>query len=302
MNPLDLPGPWFLLLYVVAFGGALVLRRHLRRMCSAGVRLPDRLPKLSPYEVACVVGGRERVMETVLAKLARDGTIAAATQRGRFTVQASLQPGSLPLVGEARDHIQAGWDNMHGLCARASSSLQALETRLQQESVLLAPDSREARCYRRASTWPLWALLAFGTAKLVMGASRGKPVALLAVLLVITFITLLFSRGVPRLSALGAQLVPALTRRNSALGTTVRRRARELSEADLLLAVALFGSTALSAGPLSWLHQSLSAPHVNATNGSSGGGGTCSSGGSSCSSGGGSGCGGCGGGGGGCGS
>lgn len=296
MNPFDLPGPLFLALYIGAFIVALVLQARLRALCRGNAAL-GRLPRLTPYEAAYLVQGRERAVETALAKLAHDGTIAPAPEAGSFAIQAPLPEGSDPVLQDVYRELQQGRTRLQALSASTPASLQRIEARLQREGLLMADGTPEAACWRRSGTWPLWAVFALGAVKLGVGLSRGRPVGLLVVLLIVTLLVAWFSRGLPRLSARGELVVPELLKRNAALRTTALRRGADLAEADMLLAVALFGSTVLASGALAWVHQAMARPVSSGSSdggSSDGGGSSCSSGGGSCSGGCGGGCGGCG--------
>ena len=291
LSPLDLPGPQFLLFYFVSLIAALLLSWQLKKLCRRSANLPFRLPELVPIEMALFAGGRERAIQAALVRLARRGGLAATADGRGFVVNGALPAGSQALEDELYREVRSGKGRAIHLRQLKCAALGPMEERLRKLGLLLPRKSTEARRFRQAATWPLLALIALGAAKLFVGLSRGRPIGLLIVLLVVSFMVLLWAwNSLPWRTVEGDEMLRGQQRRNAALQTTALKRSDGLADADLLLAVALFGTSVLAAGPLAWMHPVFMAKPV----GDSGGGGCSSS--SSCGGGGcGGGCGGCGG-------
>jgi uncharacterized protein (TIGR04222 family) len=154
------------------------------------------------------------------------------------------------------------------------------ERRLIASGLLM--DGGEARRVRLIAALPFMGLFAFGTAKLLVGLSRDKPVGFLIAFLVATAIAILIRTfSVDRRTDAGVEAVKAAQRRHERL-----RRAPTTGETGT--AVALFGTTVLAGSAFAALHQ-MRTQNDNGSGGDSSGGGD----GGGC---GGGGCGGCGGG------
>src|SRR5215203_2927012 len=93
MDPLELHGPDFLLLYFVlllfATAIALLLRYALRTPADA----LGRIPTLDPYEIAYLSGGSSRAIEAAAASLVRRGVVSADGATRRLKKEADLPVG-----------------------------------------------------------------------------------------------------------------------------------------------------------------------------------------------------------------
>jgi len=156
----------------------------------------------------------------------------------------------------------------------------------------------------------------FGLTKVFLGVARDRPVGFLIALLILTLIVAVAFLGKrPFRSRRGDALLGRLRQDNAALEYAAGRSVHRLADSDLVLALGLFGLSALAAGPLRHAYTSLLAARLwarvpawsswrspivlscgssCASFSGSGGGGGCGGGG--CGGGcGGGGCGGCGG-------
>lgn len=290
LNPLDLPGPAFLAFYVFALIAAHFAGKALVQWCrsrhAASTNPPD---NLQPAEAAFLAGGAERVVDTALVRLLHADLIAVKPGGGGFEPKAD-KPDTSQLSDLQRDvyreitRKEGSLDALHRL---KSAFITRTEVRLASDGLLLARGSAEASCVSGAQALPFAAVIALGVVKIFVGIARHRPVTFLIVFVLVSLVLLgikLFK--LPPRSARGEAALRNLKRRNAALETTVRRRSRELDDATLLLAVALFGPQVLASSELAWMHQGF----VDRRSGSSdSGGGSCGGG---C---GGGGCGGCGG-------
>jgi len=314
MNPLELRGPEFLLLYALLAAAAIPAGYLLRRVAKgAGVSdLSVRAP-LSAPEIAYLRGGVGAVAEATLATLLRRGTIAvddtgerlvlaspaggiASTSSLESEFLASLEPGASWPAGDMRD----------GVAAVAIRLAEPLERQG------LAFSAEEQRSLGLVFCLPMLAVLVLGLAKIAVGLSRGRPVSILVVVCIATAMaTVAMFRHRPIVTAAGRDALRRARVQNEALRETASRRTANLSPDDVALAAALFGLGAVADPSLQTLQRQLqprrreadsgsSSSHSSGSSsscGSSSGSSCGSSSGSSCGSGcgGGGGCGGCGG-------
>jgi len=292
LNPLDLAGPVFLAFYAFLLVIAHVVGKALTRMCGSSRATSEGLPESLPViDAAFLAGGRERAIETALVPLMRNNWIAAKP-RGGFELT-TTRPGPLAdLQADVYREISRNNTTLEGLRRMRSVFLDRVELHLASAGLLLARDSAEATCARFAKCLPFLAAMALGVAKLGIGIERHRPVAFISLFLVASLIILgIKFFNLPLRTAKGDRALDKLKRRNAALQTTVRRRAGELDDAFLLMAIALYSPAVLADGELAWMRPALATRQS----------GSSDSGGSSCGSSSGGGCGGGGGGCGGCG-
>ncbi|AGC45820.1 hypothetical protein MYSTI_04528 [Myxococcus stipitatus DSM 14675] len=308
MNPLDWSGPQFLRVYVAMFVVAVVTGIALRRLLRGpGGRTGREHQALDPYDVALLSGPKE-VVHTALARLLHEGVIRMDGTNIELT---GKRPTLRSPVERATYGAVSGQSlRLAELHARAEPAIEQLKEPLIQQGLLVdAPRARLAR-------WlpPLLGvvLLVVGLAKILVGLSRDKPVGILFLFSIFSFIAVyLFSRKTWR-TRLGDEVLWVLRTEQQALRLTARsaKSPEVMNSHDLALAVALFGLGVVPLTDFELLRRQI-APEVSSggdsssssggcgggssgcAGGSSDSGGSCSSS-SSCGS---SGCGGCGGGG-----
>jgi len=301
MNPLDLPGPEFLLLYaqlaVVALPAGYLLRRLTEGFGGSHATISA---PLAAHDVAYLRGGAVAVAEATLASLLRRGTIAvddtgerlvlvspaggiASKTRIESEFLASLEPGASWAVADMRD----------GLAALATRLAEPLE----RQGLAFSAGQRQS--LGLVFCLPMLAVLALGLAKMVVGVSRGRPVSILFFFCIATAVAaLVMSRHRSFVTAAGRAALRRARAQNEALRETASRRTANLSPDDVALAAALFGLGAVADPALHSLQRQLQPRREASGTSSCGSGSSCgSSSGSSCGSGcgGGGGCGGCGG-------
>ena len=305
VNPLDMTGPAFLGFYIgaamLATLAAIGLRWYLRLPAPGPAQLE---PSLSPYEVAYLAGGEERAVMAALARLVADGVMEVDQRKFEFRVRDSSQAAQLSDFEEKVMQSTAG--NSHWTPAmvaqRAGSALRT--TRKKLEDLALIVDDNRSRAVQLIPPLIIVSVALFGFAKVMLGLSRGRPVAFLIVLITFTLILAAFFLRAAHRSRRGDSFLESLKLRNAALEYTAVRRADNLAGSDVALSLGLFGPIILANSHFARLHVTLRRQHVkkmsDGSSSSSGWSSSCGS--SSCSGGGGCG-GGCGGGGcGGCGS
>lgn len=290
-NPLQWPGPEFLLLFGVLMVVVAVIRAGIeRKRRDLGPMLPG--AELAPEAVALLAGGAQRVVDLVantlverqslLVESGRLGTVLGAS--GRSPLEAALL--SVCAVPRRPSELQA----------LLAPQLRDLESTLERRGLWLTTEQMVGA--RWSQVWWVGALWLFGAAKIGIGLQSGRPVLWLVLMMVLVSLSLLrVLLDSDRRSASGAAQLRDWKRRHATL-------ARASTEGDRPLAAALFGLGALAAAGAASAYVLIRQPAASAaavgdSSGSgctSAGSGTAGSdsGGSGCSSG----CGGCGGGGG----
>jgi uncharacterized protein (TIGR04222 family) len=303
MNPLELRGPEFLLLYV-GLAVAAIPAGYLLRRVAEGFGISDAVisSPLSAHDVAYLRGGVGAVAEATLAQLLRRGTIAV-DDTGERLVLASPAGGRVsttPLESE----FLASLDAEASLPASVMRDrLEAIATRLAAhlERQGLAFSEAHQQSLGLVFCLPMLAVLALGIAKIGVGLSRGRPVGILVFFCIATAMAAVaLSRQRSLVTAAGRAALRRARVQNEALRETASRRPANLSPDDVAMAAALFGLGAVADPSMLALHRQLQPPprQVSGTSSGCGSGSSCgSSSGSSCGSGcgGGGGCGGCGG-------
>ncbi len=306
---LDWHGPEFLIFYGCALPLAtsysfVVRRSHQNRLDAEAA---TRTPPTDPYELAALVGGPERVVQTVIVKLAKQGSILLSGSDGKELTIAGPLPDGAHRVEQALHAELAAGGPKRPLELVQSLSQNPVLRELAWKADSIAPGDAVPAPKGIA---PLWCLLALGVMKLFIGISRERPVLFLAFALGITviLIVVLNRRARTPLSVRQA-LVRRIQRQNSHYANQSWNASRlEASPSNWAMAVGLFGLGSIVGSPFGdyiplldpMFHTRRTAATAGSSSGCSGTSG-CSSGGDGGGGGGsgcGSGCGGCGGGGG----
>ena len=299
LNPLDLPGPQFL----IVFGGlalaGFVLSVMLRRR--AGPQSDGRAINLDPFEVAHLAGGNQLALNTALASLYRRDLVAVDPDGDTLSVSSdrSLPFDLHPVEREAYATIErlgaASATDVGGI-AKGMPTLSALDARIRSLGLRFGPGEYASHGIKAAV--PILAVIALGAIKIAMGLQRGYPVAFLVVLVVITLLVALWVMfSPPQRTRLGDRALADARHRHAALESTAKAAPSSLGAGQLAMAFALFGPAILIGSGFDPLRNIITPPGTSSAS-------TCSGSSSSSSdsgggdSGGGGGCGGCGGGGG----
>jgi len=287
MNPFTLPGPQFLLFYLL-FAIATLLLLYLWRHSHESGRLPN-LALKDPYLFACLSGGAAEVIRVAVFNLVDRGLLQLSGST--FTTA----PGFAPDAGRTRVEKDV---------LRFFKYPETLAAVLRQTSVRASAINdyenvlRTFRLIPHAQAWrrrhlgigvAVLALLGVGGTKIAIALSVGRTNVWILVVMMIAAVIVAVMISYPYRTSLGSAYLASLR----SLFSDLRARAGSIrpggGSRDLLWLTALFGIDALPAAafPFAQLFQRKSA--------SSGcGSGGCGSGGGSGCGGGGGGCGGCG--------
>lgn len=284
INPLDWTGGEFLKFYLVAMLCTLVasvlIRRAARDTGAARGARPEAL------ELAYLAGGATRCADAGIAQMLAEGQVEWDTAASKLR-----STGGARRLGEPYEQIAqciAADGAPDRAVSRAALRLDSVRKALIAKGLWL--DEAGAWRARWWSALPWLLLGGFGAAKIGVGISRGKPVAFLVILSIITVVVglILLLKRPGRTRAGDRALAEARVQHARAIRAP---RAQETG-----LAVALLGTAALSGTAWASYHQSRVPPSSSSSDSGSSGSdsGSSDSGGDS----GGGGCGGCGGGGG----
>lgn len=295
LNPFDLPGPQFLLLYVITLIAAFVIAVTLRRRFLRSEREHHtQTITLDPYEAAYLRGGADLATNTAIATLVQSKVLQVSSAGSTLAVVAGAWPSIHPFE-------QALYRTVSSNAARDIKTIRSianedaglLAERL--ETLGLVATDAQARMAHLIPGFVMAAVLAFGIIKIGVGISRDRPVGLLFLLcFVVGVIALVFFIAPAHRTRLGDKVLIQLRDENAALESTARTHPQILAAGDVSLAMALFGIEALAFADESWLGlRSALAPPRPSSDGSSS---SCGSSSGGCGGGcGGGGCGGCGG-------
>lgn len=300
-----IPGSTFLALFAGAAAVLLVAALIHRAVLFAGHHTP--VDQLGPQQVAFLNGGEKLAVYSSLAGLKGAGAIEVAPGR-TLTTSGPMPAGATPLdqavYNAASQHVRAGDVAGHTWVTMA---LAVLREDLERRG--LAP-SEGTRAAARAVPFLMLALLGVGMARLIAGATGGKPVGfLIALLIVWMFVTLGFLLKVPTRTRAARRALDDLRRHHAYLSPSMGPAWATYGAAGLALGVGLYGAASLWQADAAFAEEAEIQRQYASTSGtggyyggsggdsgssdSSGGG---DSGGSSCGGGGcGGGCGGCGG-------
>lgn len=286
MNPFDLRGPQFLLLYAVVgclVLAALALTRILRERGPSKLRLTD------PYLIGCLRGGVPEALRLVVVSLVdrglleRTGTLLTSRVGAAARVVHPLERAVLERFERSGEASTVFGDP--GLAAAA----EPLRETLERHGLLPSASVRFER--RGRLLLALAVLVGFAGVKVMIGLGRGHTNVVFLIMLAALFCLLAFGVGLRARTVRGEMALADLrTLFERHRGSAARLQADARDEA--LLVAAVFGLAVL---PAPWAYAQEFFPRAASSSGSSSCGSSSSSCGSSCGGGGcGGGCGGCG--------
>lgn len=286
LDPLEWRGPEFLVLFLVLAIASLIIAAVWRRLAIDNGRT-EAMHGLDASAVAMLAGGEARVVERVIGELLTRGAAQFDATQQRLVVTEVPRD----LDDAARDLAEAlrRDGDIRSLAMRCRATFTQLARHLEQRGLWLDGETA-ARIARRSALAPA-VVLALGVAKVVVGVSRDRPVAILVILCVLlAIITLVFAFKLPQRSRSGDRALLELKRRHA-------RAMRAPRDQEWPIALALVGSSVLAGTAYAAFHETRHPAASNSSSDSSSSDSSSDSGGDSGGSDSGGGCGGCGGGG-----
>lgn len=253
MNPLDLPGPEFLLLFMALILAALVagLAIHWSSRLPAGDPPAEAL-HLAPYEIA-YLAGPEVVVEAAVARLVNDGYVEVLSG-DRWMKGHEVLTKATDVERDVHEAVNAGpIPDIRVLVAQARPALDPIRHRLENLGLIMSQSRIHA-----ARLYPILLVLAvvlFGVLKILVGLSRNRPVLFL-ILLCITAVVAAARFWLPLHRTVRGDKALAHHREvNAAVEFQAERRLHQMSGDDVILAMGLFGSGVFAAGPIAQLEK-----------------------------------------------
>jgi uncharacterized protein (TIGR04222 family) len=302
-NPLDLPGPQFLVFYIALMIAAAIAARWIKRALVSPPWSSAQHINVDAYEAAYLRGGANEAVDTGIAVLVQKQLLKVSKTTLTIKTAAPLPAGAHwfeRAIHQAVSSPSGCTINETRRSPLIAAHTAQLADRLRQWE-LIPSDSRWLKA-RLLSALVMLAVVVVGAMKVNVGLSRHRPVGFLVVLVIIAgFITLSIFKNRPARTRLGDQALKQLQDESAALQMAARTQPDRLAGPDVALAIGLFGVSALAFVDNDWTDMRAALRPFSSTSSgssSSGCGSSCSSSscGSSCGGGCGGGCGGCGGG------
>ncbi|HEY9733093.1 MAG TPA: TIGR04222 domain-containing membrane protein [Drouetiella sp.] len=292
MNEFDLMGPQFLSMYapltVSTIFGAIILLYTLKNKGGE-----HKETELSAYDTAYLSGGDKRVVDAAVAKLLVSkvftASIAPPSIKATGELPSDADPIERSVLQAVKNHSISNVSDIYRYLTSISSAIRPKLI----DAGLILNDARTAAIRTCCTLMILSPVLFLGIPKLFLGLSRNKPVALLALLVLVGLGAAgwFFCQRCIR-TARGDAALDFLRFENRTLEYSVRYGSGNSSH-ELAMATGLYGTAILLTSPLFAPMKNVFRTPVSSSSGCSSG----SSCGSSCGGGGcgGGGCGGCGG-------
>ncbi len=291
MNPFDLLGPQFLVLYLAVLAMSIALAVAVRDLLESQ-NYSDSVSsaQLDQYELAMLAGGKEAVFSTAITALSHDGVLALSERAGFIERVNNQRQVRHPFEEAVINRVSETPKSVYSVYTSMATNLERIAERLGNFG-LLTSNLQLTNARLVPALIVFLPILFLAIPKTFIGIAREKPVGFLFFLtLVQAVIALVFLFRARKTTDAGKVLLERARLTNAALSYNYRSSPKSLNSKDLALGAALFGSASLLPDVYSQVRSSLRPPASTASgSGSSCGGGSCGGGGC------GGGCGGCGG-------
>ena len=301
MNPFEIHGPLYIVIYAAICVGSFVLALAIRAGISnigaeSSSRSVDLVANgLDAYDLAYLAGGEDRVFLTASGALAKHNQLAIDSYGRILTATAQAYSGTLhDLERTLLDRIRRNGASASTCKDALSIAMRRIESKLTREGLLC---SSQYMALSAVLSWAFFLAVAMfcSVPRILDAIHTGRPVAILCFEAFLAFVaSFVLLRHKNRISAKGRAVLGAVKAGNSGLKLSHSTNSGVMSLRDSAMAYALFGAMFLAVDPFRQAQAALYG--VNSISGSSstGSGSGSSCGGSSCG-GGGCGGGGCGG-------
>lgn len=281
-NPLELPGPEFLLLYVVGFIVAVLMALIVRiRMSEVEDESFPSEPNLDPYEIAYLAGGDTAAVNAAYASVANRGVFDIDPVKRQLVHRAGkpMHEFAYAAEHEVASRIVSRGGISYGELRDGWPWINQIEERLREQGLIV--NARRDKIGRVIPVSLVLLLPALAMLKIHQGLEREMPVQYLVITCFASvFVGFAgFGRKLHRTQR-GNRLLKRLQQAHCEL----RQRVDLTNDAQLPMAVGLFGLAVLPHGPLDELKGVLSQRADSAASGgcsgdSDGGCGGCGCGG-----------------------
>lgn len=238
-----IPGPTFLWLFIGACVAVVIGTFAIRRRLLAGTPAGP-TADLPAAHLAYLADSPARAVEASLIFLTRAGAIDVDPDTRRLN-----RLGGIPAGASALDSalLQAAGNHIRARDAREQAAVRAaldgIRQDLERRGLILSPAQRRQA---RFPGWLLLGLVLIGLARLLAGATDGKPVGyLILVLLALVPFTLWALLSRPWITRSGQDLLSAQRRRHEHLRQSYQPAWQTYEPAMVAAAVGLFGTAVL---------------------------------------------------------
>jgi uncharacterized protein (TIGR04222 family) len=290
MNPFDLPGPQFLVVYLVFAAAALAGLYLVRRNREAGAAPSGQLR--DPYLVACLRGGAAEVVRVATLGLIDRGLLGLSGKVVTVQPGADATRGLANVEREVLSHFRP-FDQLDSVF-RARRVLATAESDygVKLRHLGLLPDSDALRFRALAIVVAIALIAGVAGIKIAVALDRGRSNIGFLIVLAVVAVIIAVKVGNPFRTSLGSAVLRDLRSLFSGLRGRAAAMRQGSGSTDLLWLAAVFGMTAVPTAAFPFVGEFRPRPDSGSSGGcgssSSGDGGGCGGGG------GGGGCGGCG--------
>ena len=183
-NPLDFKGPEFLSFYLLVASTAIILayilRWYLRKL---PLHAPDASSELDVYEIAYLVGGNNRAVDAAIASLVLRGHLQPLIET--LALGSALPSNSHSLERAIAQAVEKS-GKPDQIRQAVTSATKSIGERLQDLGLLV--NSSQPKVVQWLPALPVFAVLLVGSAKIMVGISRHKPVGSVLMLCFLTAI------------------------------------------------------------------------------------------------------------------
>lgn len=273
MNPYEVHGPQFLLLYIAAVFISILLAFLVREVVrNLGLGRYQRSLKLHPYEIAYLNGGDDLALKSILGYLVLKGV--ARIEGADSNAMLVFNDDSLAKMQQAREedrefHRHAdevineleniivnvaghrNWNQIQGHKKSLKKYFSQIRRKLEKNHLMVS-SQKEKQIRIMMMLAVLLPPLALAIPRFIEVFSTNKPVMFLFVLFIVSFVPIWIIKNLPSIrTANGDKYLAELKEKHSGLYETANAGTENLKPEDMALAVSVFG-------PLMFLSTSFS--------------------------------------------
>src|ERR1044071_3694490 len=252
MNPLELTGPVFLILYITVLAAACFLAYFLRQAARGEMGFDPRELSFDAYEAAYLSGGAKLATATAIATLVQSKVLRLSFVDNTLSSIANLPRGSHPFEQAVHRVVASGEARtIESIRTKTASATDHMMARLKALGLIIG--DQQMTTAHILPVFVMGMVLLFGVAKIFIGLSRGRPISFLSILCLLTaFIAYRLYKSPPFRTQLGDRTLERLQHLNAALQTTAKAQPQRLATGDVAMAIALFGMGEIAFADQSW--------------------------------------------------
>ena len=222
-NPLDLPGPQFLVFYIALMVVAAIIARLIKWSLVSPPWSNTQRINVDAYEAAYLRGGANEAVDTAVAVLVQKHLLKVSKTTRALKTAAPLPTGAHWFEKVIHQAVGSSGHTINEI--HKSSLIEPYTAQLAgplKQWELIPSDNRWLKA-RTVSALVMLAVVVLGVMKIFVGLSRNRPVSFLVVLCIIAgFITLSVFKSRPARTRLGEQALKQLQDESAALQMAAR--------------------------------------------------------------------------------